>query len=143
MRLRSLNATLAARGAHAQASDRCVGRIGVAGSLAGGIGVTPLIAMGHELRRSGADFALYYRARTRAQAAFNPELERVSWRDRVEFFFGDERRLNVGDIINNCRDGDYIYTCDPAGFMNALYAAATSRGLPDEALHRECSGKAK
>jgi reductive dehalogenase len=105
--------------------------------LAGGIGVTPLIAMGHELGRSGADFTLYYKARTRAQAAFIPELERVAWRDRVEFFFSDERRLSVGDVINECGDGDHVYTCGPAGFMDAVYAAATSRGLPDEALHRE------
>jgi ferredoxin-NADP reductase len=105
--------------------------------LAGGIGVTPLIAMGHELCRSGADFTLYYKARTRAQAAFIPELERVAWRDRVEFFFSDERRLNVGDVINNCGDGDHVYTCGPAGFMDAVYSAAMSRGLPDEALHRE------
>jgi reductive dehalogenase len=105
--------------------------------LAGGIGVTPLIAMGHELHRSGADFTLYYKARTRAQAAFIPELELVAWRDRVELFFSDERRLHVGDVINDCGDGDHVYTCGPAGFMDAVYAAATSRGLPDEALHRE------
>jgi ferredoxin-NADP reductase len=43
--------------------------------LAGGIGVTPLIV--HEPHRGGADFTLYYKARTRAQAAFIPELERV------------------------------------------------------------------
>jgi ferredoxin len=86
---------------------------------------------------SGADFTLYYKARTRAQAAFIAELERVPWRDRVEFFFSDERRLKVDDIINDCREGDHVYTCGPAGFMDAVYAAAMGRGWLDEALHRE------
>jgi reductive dehalogenase len=105
--------------------------------VGGGIGVTPLIAMGHELCRDGADFTLFYKARTRAQAAFVAELERVPWSDRVECFFSDERRLNVGDVLKDCREGDHVYTCGPAGFMDAVYAAAMSRGLPDEALHRE------
>jgi reductive dehalogenase len=67
--------------------------------LAGGIGVTPLIAMGHELHRSGADFMLYYKARTRAQAGFITELEQVPWFHRVRFHFSDENRLDISDVL--------------------------------------------
>jgi reductive dehalogenase len=105
--------------------------------MAGGIGVTPLIAMGHELSRAGADFALYYKARTRAQAAFIPELQVVPWANRVHFHFSDENRLHVADALGDYKPGDQLYTCGPAEFMDAVYAAALEKGWDEEALHRE------
>ena len=105
--------------------------------MAGGIGVTPLIAMGHELSRAGADFALYYKARTRAQAAFIPELQNVPWANRVHFHFSDENRLNVTDVLGGYKTGDHLYTCGPAEFMDAVFAAALEKGWHEDALHRE------
>jgi reductive dehalogenase len=105
--------------------------------MAGGIGVTPLIAMGHELSRMGADFALYYKARTRAQAGFIPELQRMPWANRVHFYFSDENRLNVADVLGDYQIGDHLYTCGPAEFMDAVYAAATANGWLEQSLHRE------
>ncbi len=105
--------------------------------MAGGIGVTPLIAMGHELSRMGADFALYYKARTRAQAAFIPELQHVPWANRVHFHFSDEIRLNVADVLGGYRAGDHLYTCGPAEFMDAVFAAAIAKGWQEDSLHRE------
>ena len=92
--------------------------------MAGGIGVTPLIAMGHELNRAGADFELFYKARTRAQAGFVPELESVSWASRVHFHFSDEHRLNVADVLEGYRPRSHPYTCGPDRFMDAAYAPA-------------------
>ncbi len=105
--------------------------------MAGGIGVTPLIAMGHELSRAGADFALYYKARTRAQAAFIPELQNVPWANRVRFHFSDENRLNVADVLGGYQVGDHLYTCGPAEFMDAVFAAALEKSWHEDALHRE------
>ena len=105
--------------------------------LAGGIGVTPLIAMAHQLSRAGGDFELYYKARTRAQAAFIPELQAVPWVDRIHFHFSDEHRLNVSDILGSYDTGDHLYTCGPAEFMDAVYATALAKGWNEDALHRE------
>lgn len=105
--------------------------------LAGGIGVTPLIAMGHDLNRLGADFTLYYKAKTRGQAAFIEELERVPWANRVKLCFSDEFRLNVQDVLNDFRSGDHLYTCGPAAFMDSVFEAANASGWPEESLHRE------
>ena len=105
--------------------------------LAGGIGVTPLVAMGHELSACGATFDLHYKARTRAQAGFIAELEVVPWRDRVHFHFSDENRLDIASVLSGYRDGDHLYTCGPAAFMDAVYATAAAHGWPDDALHRE------
>ena len=105
--------------------------------MAGGIGVTPLIAMGHELSRMEADFTLYYKARTRAQAAFIAELQSVSWASRVRFHFSDENQLDVSDVLGDYRPGDHLYTCGPAEFMDAVYAAALAHGWQGDSLHRE------
>src|SRR5262249_54460168 len=43
--------------------------------IAGGIGVTPLLAMARRLSARQADFTLHYCARSRAEAAFIDELE--------------------------------------------------------------------
>ncbi len=105
--------------------------------MAGGIGVTPLIAMGHELHRAQAEFTLYYKSKTRAQAAFVPELQQVPWADRVHFFFSDERRLDVADVLGGYAHGDHLYTCGPAAFMDAVFETAASKGWHEDALHRE------
>src|SRR5690606_41863446 len=100
-------------------------------------GVTPLIAMAHELHAAGADFDLYYKSRTRAQAAFIPELQAMPWAERVHFHFSDERRLDIADVLNQYRDGSHVYTCGPAAFMDAVFETASGFGWPEEALHRE------
>lgn len=105
--------------------------------LAGGIGVTPLIAMAHELSCSSRSFELYYKARTRAQASFIAELERVPWHNRVHFHFSDENRLDVATVLADYAEGDHVYTCGPAAFMDAVFKAASESGWPEVALHRE------
>jgi ferredoxin-NADP reductase len=105
--------------------------------LAGGIGVTPLIAMGHELHRQGRKFTLYYKAKTRACAGFVEQLSRVPWSDRVHFHFSDENRLNVADVLGEYQAGDQLYTCGPSGFMDAVFESALEQGWDEECLHRE------
>ena len=105
--------------------------------LAGGIGVTPLIAMGHELYAQGQDFTLYYKAKTRKQAAFIPELQQMPWVDHVRFHFSDEDRLDIATVLNDYREDDHLYTCGPAAFMDAVFDTATEHGWPEDSLHRE------
>lgn len=105
--------------------------------LAGGIGVTPLIAMAHTLWRKKRPFDLYYKAKTRAQAAFIPELEAMPWRQHIHFHFSDESRLDIRTVLNRYDPGDHAYTCGPAAFMDAVFDTAREFGWPDESLHRE------
>src|SRR4051812_28384056 len=51
--------------------------------LAGGIGITPIIAMARRLHRIGARFRLYYCARTPGQTAFMEELRQAEFAARV------------------------------------------------------------
>jgi ferredoxin-NADP reductase len=105
--------------------------------LAGGIGVTPLIAMGHALWRRKRPFDLFYKAKTRAQAAFIAELQAMPWRKSVHFHFSDEDRLDIRTVLDRYQPGDHAYTCGPAAFMDAVFNTAKELGWDEEALHRE------
>ena len=105
--------------------------------LAGGIGVTPLMAMAHQLHQEKQEFVFYYKAKTRAGAGFVDELKAMPWRDRIHFHFSDENRLNVADVLGDFKPGVQLYTCGPSPFMDAVFESALEQGWPEECLHRE------
>lgn len=105
--------------------------------LAGGIGVTPLMAMAHQLHREKKAFGFYYKASRRAGAGFVDELKSVPWSNKVKCFFSDENRLDVADVLNDYRPGDELYTCGPPAFMGAVFESALAQGWHEDSLHRE------
>lgn len=106
--------------------------------LAGGIGVTPLIAMGHALHARGSAFELHYSATDRAHAAFVADLERVPWSERVVLHFSAEGgRADFTQLISPWTTGDHLYVCGSVRFMQAAVDAAQARGWPEDCVHRE------
>lgn len=107
--------------------------------LAGGIGVTPLLSMAHRLAELGRDFSFRYAARTAARMAFRDEVEGSAFAPNARFHLDDgpaEQRLDLDGIARAWRPGARLYVCGPAGFMEAVIAAARS-GWPEEAIRRE------
>jgi len=106
--------------------------------FAGGIGVTPLIAMAHALHRQGADFALHYSAASKSNAGFIQELRTSGWASRVHTYFKDEaQRADLESLIPEWHSGMQLYTCGSPRYMDAVFSVATLRGWPDDSLHRE------
>ncbi|WP_282606270.1 2Fe-2S iron-sulfur cluster-binding protein [Pelagibius sp. Alg239-R121] len=106
--------------------------------VGGGIGVTPLIAMAHELHAKGAAFELIYCAHQRETAGFIEDLETAPWKDRVRFCFSTEgNRADLDSLLAGYNTGDQLYTCGPSNFMDAVFAAADGNDWPEDALHRE------
>jgi vanillate O-demethylase ferredoxin subunit len=104
--------------------------------LAGGIGITPLKAMLHELAAADADFTLYYCAKSPAHAAFADEL--AAHDERVVFHYdgGDPSRgLDVATLLRDHVEGTHVYYCGPSGFMEAC--ATASAHWPTTAVHSE------
>jgi vanillate O-demethylase ferredoxin subunit len=106
--------------------------------VAGGIGITPLLAMAHALHRLHRDFTLHVCARSRQALAFDGALARMPWSDRVVRHLDDtpETMLGASDLPR-WRPGDRLYLCGPSGFMQWVLSLAAERGWPDEALHTE------
>ena len=108
--------------------------------LAGGIGVTPLLAMAYRLEATGRDFCLHYCARTQKNAAFVDLLTTSSFADKVAFHFDDgpdEQRLPLDVLLTATDPGVHIYICGPAGFMDFVKVAANRHQWPDSQVHTE------
>ena len=106
--------------------------------LAGGIGITPIMAMIAELLRRRAEFELHYCTRSPAATAFRDELFLLAAQGRVHFHHdgGDPARgLDIAALLRDPHPGTHLYYCGPAGLMAA--AAAASAHWPPDAVHRE------
>lgn len=94
--------------------------------IAGGIGITPILAMMRRLNTLHADYMLHYCARSPEQAAFLGELSREPFAARVVLHFdgGDlARGLDVGSLLRSATGGTHVYCCGPPGLMAAVKAA--------------------
>jgi ferredoxin-NADP reductase len=106
--------------------------------LAGGIGITPIMAMIAELRRRGAEFLLHYCTRSPEATAFREELDLLAAQGRVRFHHdgGDPTRgLDIAASLRNPQPGTHLYYCGPAGMMTA--AAAAAAHWPPGTVHCE------
>jgi ferredoxin-NADP reductase len=106
--------------------------------LAGGIGITPLMAMVAELRRRRADFTLHYCARSPERTAFRDDLDLLAAMGRVVFHYdgGDPAKsLDLVALLKEPQPGTHLYYCGPSGMMAA--AAAASAHWPSGTVHCE------
>lgn len=108
--------------------------------FAGGIGVTPLLAMGERLTQLGADFQFHYCARSLERMAFRERIMQSSFAGRTQFHLddGDEnQRLKLHIALADPQPDTHLYVCGPTGFMDYVISGASSQGWPDEQIHRE------
>ena len=106
--------------------------------FAGGIGVTPMIAMAHRLHALDKPFDFHYSAASRQTAGFLNDLAQFPWADRVVLHFKDEdNRADLPSLIPAYRPDMHVYTCGAPRFMDGVFDAATAAGWPEDAMHRE------
>lgn len=102
--------------------------------IAGGIGITPLMAMARELASADADWELVYGGRRRASMAFREELSRYG--DRLTEWPEDERGLiELDALLGEPRPGVAVYACGPEPLIEAVEQRCTA--WPPGSLHVE------
>lgn len=105
--------------------------------VAGGIGVTPLVAMAAALSRAHANWRMVYAAKSRADAAFLDELVAL-YGDRIETRFSDEsHRLDLAAEIAKLAEGAQLYLCGPLRLLDAARAQWAAAGRPQADLRFE------
>ncbi len=89
--------------------------------IAGGIGITPIIAMADRLRAEGRDYELHYAGRSRRTMAF---LGRVrDHGERATLYPADEgRRADLAALVARRGEGGQVCACGPDRMIGALQA---------------------
>ncbi|WP_406423935.1 PDR/VanB family oxidoreductase [Streptomyces sp. NBC_00873] len=119
--------------------------------VAGGIGITPLLAMAREAARRGTPWRMVYGGRGRASMAFTSELAALG--GDVTLVPQDELgHIDLDTALAELRDGTLVYSCGPEPLLTAVEercsedrlrlerfaAPVVERTGDDEAFEVEC-----
>ncbi len=112
--------------------------------IAGGIGVTPMMAMIRQVMAEGKRFRLFYCSRSPETTAFRDELSAPQFKDTVTIHYdqGDiSRSLDLRPILAERKNREHLYCCGPRPLMEAV-RAMTDHWSPT-AVHFEAFSEAE
>jgi benzoate/toluate 1,2-dioxygenase alpha subunit/2,4,5-trichlorophenoxyacetic acid oxygenase 1 len=109
--------------------------------VAGGIGVTPMVAMAYRLAAIGKPFSLHYTCRSRDRVAFRSELTQ-SLGSRLKVYLDEEpaSRFDAAAVLRDAPRSATLYVCGPAGFVAHVEAVARELGWDPARVRKESFG---
>ena len=108
--------------------------------VAGGIGITPLLSMAHQLWKAQTPFELHVCAQDSDSVPFCAELEGLPFTDAITVHLDTSpgrAALSPESDLGRWEPGTELYLCGPAGFMDWISNAALGLGWPLDTIHRE------
>jgi ferredoxin-NADP reductase len=103
--------------------------------LAGGIGITPMLAMADRLKALGKPYAFHYAGRTRAHMALLARAQR-DHADHLRLHVSAEgQRMQLDTLLSTVEAGTRVYACGPDRLIDAL--ESLSEQWPAGVLHFE------
>lgn len=106
--------------------------------LAGGIGVTPMMAMIPELEARQCRWHMHYCTKNSDGTAFMDRLQPFVLAEKVQLHHdggNPEKGLDIARTLRQFEIGTHVYFCGPPGFMRAAKAAASA--WPPHNVHFE------
>ncbi len=106
--------------------------------IAGGIGITPIVAMLRQLNRRRRPWQLHFAARSRQHAAFIDEIEALAGDENTlatSFSTDGDERLDLRAIVAAAPADAHLYCCGPARMIDAFVDACAQR--PAAFVHTE------
>lgn len=108
--------------------------------IAGGIGITPMLAMIARAQALGTPWTLYYAARTREHAGFLQRLESPGGQAGGQVLLNFDqapggKMLDLSAIVGALPQGAHVYCCGPAPMLRAFEQATAN--WPAERVHKE------
>ncbi|HTH80772.1 MAG TPA: PDR/VanB family oxidoreductase [Ramlibacter sp.] len=106
--------------------------------IAGGIGITPFVAMAARLHALGRPWRLHYSARSPQRAAFVHEMKLLAASEAdIDIRHSSEGRArqDVRTLVRGAPAGSHLYCCGPTGMIEDFIAA--TEGLPPQRVHLE------
>lgn len=106
--------------------------------IAGGIGITPLIAMAQTLHLQALPFDLHAFAQSSTHLAFPEILERLGGHVHPHLGLDPEAtEAALHRILDGYDYAHHIYVCGPAPMLEATRRIAAEHGWPEDAVHFE------
>lgn len=106
--------------------------------FAGGIGITPILAMAYRLKAQNIPFELHYFVRTYEMIAFYGNLT-THFAEQVHFHIQDQdaTQCDMQQVLQQPRSDKHLYVCGPTGFMQFVMQSAETAAWQPEQLHQE------
>jgi len=112
--------------------------------MAGGIGITPLIAMAKTLHMAGLPFDLHCFARSVAHLAFAAALEELAPAVHVHLGLdGAATTRALEEVLRLWAPDAHVYVCGPVPLLETTRALAERQGWPEAHVHYEYFGNAR
>ncbi len=108
--------------------------------LAGGIGITPLISMMHNLIHMNVSFELHYTARQSRELIYQERIKKIAGGHANFYVSRNKQRLNLDAVCSKMPTGTQIYACGPTNFLLELHAMEDIQKIPTGTLHTEKFG---
>lgn len=106
--------------------------------MAGGIGITPFMAMMDQMSREGGNFELHYALRDRKHGAYWQDLTERYGAHRVKVYVDVEKMfIPIDALLSNQPLGTHLYVCGPSGMIDGVLGKTTALGWPKQNLHSE------
>ena len=110
--------------------------------IAGGIGITAILAMLRRLESKAASFELHYAARSRARMAYAKEVKRLAGA-RGFLYASDEStdsRMDLAELLSAPAGDAHVYVCGPRRLIEGVKRAASETGWRPDQIHFEAFG---
>lgn len=105
--------------------------------IAGGIGITPFLAMLDQLSFAGASYELHYAVRSATGGAYLERFDR-DHRGHAWIYRSDlGERIDLNAILANQPLGTHLYVCGPQRMTDWVLETAREEGWPEEDVHCE------
>ena len=107
--------------------------------IAGGIGITPLLAMARALARRAERFELWYLARSADAMAFGSAVDRIAADRATRHLTRGEPggRLDLSRPLGRPAPGKHIYVCGPRSLIDDTLRVARDLGYAERMVHFE------
>lgn len=105
--------------------------------IAGGIGITPILSMGHQLKTLGVKATLHYCTRSPDQTAFVKDVKEAFGSNVVMHHDGGDpsKGIKLDRVLKVPPAGAHLYVCGPPGLLGA--ARKASAHWPAGTVHFE------
>ena len=104
--------------------------------IAGGIGITPILAMARTLKQSGRVFQFHYIGRSLREMAYVEDLQR-EFDEQLNVHVSAQQAINLEKIMTNVAHDAVFYMCGPERLINGVQQTAFSLGISETRIRFE------